>query len=519
MKITSFIFLFLYLTTQSSAQQVKNFVSSKIMGGSEDEEITSTWKLPNNDYLVFGYTTSDFLEDSTETFFVDEQSANGSCFLYCLSPSGNIKWKKIIGGTEFDQILDIIPKPNEIVCFGVTESVDLDLETNKGGWDCWVLKLDYNGNKLMSKSFGSSAGDGFEAIRSLNDSTYLACIDIGAIDEDFNKPGFVVGRNLIQFDASFNNMKHVRYLGLPEISYGQKSMFNKNGNLFSTLTKTGNGSLVAKMYKPNGDLVYSHIEYADTSNADIYQENASTNFVFIGDTIILPVSKGYFPGGNSFNKGKLEIIKIAPDGRVIKRFNTPEFTSITTEYINLNNDKLFAAGFYLNFKDSNWSLPNDNVKGFILSLDKDLNQDNTFTFDGSKKFFNKSSINFVDFDFNSLEYTFVGSSLLFEPFTDAQPKGKTDLFFAKYKAYPLGVKNAINSNHGISVYPNPFSNYLQLSVSENEVNYVEIIDLLGRVVQTGFSNKIETNNMVNGQYILRLHLKNDRVYQYKIIKE
>lgn len=81
----------------------------------------------------------------------------------------------------------------------------------------------------------------------------------------------------------------------------------------------------------------------------------------------------------------------------------------------------------------------------------------------------------------------------------------------------VGIDDMAENN--VSVYPNPVADVLNISFN-GEIRYVEVYDLVGRMVQriAGNVNQISTNEMETGIYVVRVATENG-VHVQKIVKE
>lgn len=85
-----------------------------------------------------------------------------------------------------------------------------------------------------------------------------------------------------------------------------------------------------------------------------------------------------------------------------------------------------------------------------------------------------------------------------------------------YKSYQiLGLKDITKTN--IKIYPNPAKDFINIT-SDKAVKSVEIYDVLGRLIKTDSSNKINISQLSKGNYILKIKTDSGDVIE-KIIKE
>ena len=68
-----------------------------------------------------------------------------------------------------------------------------------------------------------------------------------------------------------------------------------------------------------------------------------------------------------------------------------------------------------------------------------------------------------------------------------------------------------------SLYPNPTSNIINISASE-EVTNVKVYNTLGQEIWQGNTNKIDLSKSESGVYFAVIRLANDKIISEKIIR-
>jgi len=127
---------------------------SKTFGGSDEDEAYSIIQTKDGGYAVAGYTYS-FGNGETDMWIVK------------LDRYGNKEWSKTFGGSDYDRAYSIIQtKDGGYAVAGYTKSF------GNGGKDMWILKLDNKGNKEWSKTFGGSDEDEAKSIIQTKDGGY-----------------------------------------------------------------------------------------------------------------------------------------------------------------------------------------------------------------------------------------------------------------------------------------------------------------------------------------------------------
>lgn len=115
------------------------------------------------------------------------------CLLLKIDFDGNLIWKKGWGGNSGEFFNDIkIDKNGNIVIVGKYDSTDIDNHPLVGSYDAIVIKLDSDGEYLWSKSLNSSATEGFNTINISNDNEYIISFESRGGDAGNNFPCGVI---------------------------------------------------------------------------------------------------------------------------------------------------------------------------------------------------------------------------------------------------------------------------------------------------------------------------------------
>lgn len=127
----------------------------KTYGGINGDIAKSIVELPDSSLVFVGYSNS---------------YGNGGydAILYRVDKVGNLIWRKYFGGADWDFAYSICRTidGNLIVC-GSTYSY------GRGGSDAFLLKLDYNGNFLWNKVYGSTKDDDLKKIIETIDGGFI----------------------------------------------------------------------------------------------------------------------------------------------------------------------------------------------------------------------------------------------------------------------------------------------------------------------------------------------------------
>lgn len=84
----------------------------------------------------------------------------GEYWVIKMDAQGNKEWWDYFGGTNNDRGYDVVQTDDGgYLLAGESESDDFDITDSKGGYDFWVVKLNENGQKQWTKSYGGSQWD------------------------------------------------------------------------------------------------------------------------------------------------------------------------------------------------------------------------------------------------------------------------------------------------------------------------------------------------------------------------
>jgi hypothetical protein len=127
----------------------------KDYGGSGTDILYSILSFDDG-YLLSGVSASNISGDKTEN-----SKGGGDYWIIRTDLTGNILWQKTIGGNSADIPYKALKVSDGYVFGGVSNSsISFDkTENNRGGYDYWLVKTDFDGNVLWDKTFGGDLDD------------------------------------------------------------------------------------------------------------------------------------------------------------------------------------------------------------------------------------------------------------------------------------------------------------------------------------------------------------------------
>lgn len=163
------IILFCVNLGKLSAQQL-NIEYNHFIGADSCPTRPSNAVAVDNSVVIVGRTSCSGKGDIP----VNTATGGGAIYVLKVDEQHNIKWAKVYGGSDEDDGHDIINTvDNRFTILAVSHSADGDIPQNYGNSDIVLLKLDSNGDKIWSKSYGSPAQDIPVSVIQTSDNGYL----------------------------------------------------------------------------------------------------------------------------------------------------------------------------------------------------------------------------------------------------------------------------------------------------------------------------------------------------------
>jgi hypothetical protein len=155
-----------------------NKVWDKTLGGTGAEAPFAIAETPDGGCIVAGESTSPASGDKTENNFGGFQD----CWVIRLNNNGQKLWDKIYGGTGAEAFYSVSNTLDGGFIFGGVSNSGVSgnkTEPSRGGNDCWLVKTDANGNIQWDKTYGGDKSEEVYSIKQLGSGDYI----IGAYSE------------------------------------------------------------------------------------------------------------------------------------------------------------------------------------------------------------------------------------------------------------------------------------------------------------------------------------------------
>ena len=207
------------------------------LGGSESDVSQSILQTQNGEYVVAGITNS-VDGDVTNSFGEDD------FWVLKLNGSGELIWQKCFGGSSEDRAYSVNETSDGgYIIAGESHSIDGDVSGNHGGGDIWVIKLDSNGVKQWAHCYGGTEDEFAYSIKQVSDGGYIVAGGTMSNDGNVTTNHGSVDCWIIKLESEGNLQWQKCYGGSDEdLAYSVETTTD-GGYIFSGYTESDDGDV------------------------------------------------------------------------------------------------------------------------------------------------------------------------------------------------------------------------------------------------------------------------------------
>lgn len=509
-----FLFLFIFKSTLLAQYQIEwayNF------GGTGNEIANSVALSEDGGYVIAGYTLSNDND-------ISNNRGEEDLWIIKLDSIGNLVWEKTYGGSGRDRANAIQSTTDGgYIIAGSSESFDGDVSGNFGSRDCWVIKIDSDGNLLWENSYGSG---------SLDVANYV----IQDHNEDFVIVGIISSINpipigffdfyIVKIDPNGDIIWEKNYGGSRSEFARHIQQTDDKGYII-----TGSSSSFDKDVSNNyGNSDYWIIKIDEQGNL-IWEKNLGGSFTDRAYHGFVTNDGGFVAVGFSASKDSGDITNhFGRQDCWVTKLNTDGVLEWQKKYGGTGTDIIFSAqqnddntySFVGRSTSSDNDVTNNNGDNdiWIFKTDTQGNLINQQNFGGNK--------DDVARDFkiiNDTDYILVGESMS----NNGDVKnnyGGNDFWVIKLTEQAVSTNQSLMVAPDILISPNPSNDVFEISVDHTTNSYrnksIKVQNQLGQIVYDknlqNFSEEIDLSNYPAGVYYVTIRLG---VYKStrKIIKQ
>ena len=262
-----------------------NKIWDKTIGGTGNDILRKILPGQDGGYILFGDSRSPVGYDKSS-----EPKGLRDYWIVKVDDNGNKIWDKTYGGEQDDLLIDAVFHPDGgYLVGGVSQSpVSEDRSQSRGREDYWILRLDVNGDKLWDRTYGGSNIDFFTSMLALEDKNFiLAGYSYSGVG--YEKTEYSKGKGdcwIIKIDANGNKIWDKTYGGSGNelLSYivnlsnkdfliGSSTFSEKGGDVSdSGITTEYDYWLIRSSEVPTNSNIISGYAYIDSNENCIYDD-------------------------------------------------------------------------------------------------------------------------------------------------------------------------------------------------------------------------------------------------------
>jgi hypothetical protein len=484
--------------------QTPGIIWEKTFGGSNFDSPTSITRVNDGNYVVAGWTYSNDIDVIGNHGGID-------VWVIKIDQTGNILWKKTIGGSS-DDVAYSVASTNDggVIISGWSDSNDGDISGNHGGSDCLVLKLSSIGNIEWQKSIGGSASETGYSIFQTKDNGYILSGWSNSNDGDANGNTPVGG-------ADYWVVKLTSSGGIQwQKSYGGSG----TDWAFSTVATTDNGYIVGG--------------YSDSNDGDITNNKGSFDFWLLkidstgtkewekslgGSGIenlpsITKTTDGMFLicGTSNSNDGDISgnhgdndiwIAKFNSLGNIIwqKTLGGPGNDG-SKSIIEISNGTYVITGI-------SSTIGGDVTSNFGQTDFWVINIDSLSTIISQKSMGGTSSENAQQIIQDNTGSLVLAGETMSNDFDVTGNNGTSDFWIVKLASSISSIEENLSTSSDIAVFPNPSKNMFNISVENHLLGEpFEVFNQIGSKIFEGIihskTTQINLNHLPEGLYFLKI---------------
>jgi hypothetical protein len=206
----------------------------KFYGGGNEDFFTGIAKSSDGGFVLSGYTKSNNGD-------IESNKGDFDGWLMKVDGSGNKVWSKTYGGTGEDNLNSIVATTDGgFAALGSSKSNNGDVGANKGGWDSWIIKIDGSGSKQWVKTYGGTNDEFMTSLVSAPGGGFVTGGYSNSFNGDVSRTSGDFGGWLLKLDNNGNKTGASTYGGPGDEVLYSLSTTQDGGYLIAGTTATTN---------------------------------------------------------------------------------------------------------------------------------------------------------------------------------------------------------------------------------------------------------------------------------------
>ncbi len=256
-------------------------------GGSSLETAYSITQTTDDGYIVAGFSRSSNID-------VSANNGERDFWIIKLDTNGDLTWEQNYGGAGIDIAYDIAQTSDGgYIVAGTSQSSDQDVSSNNGGDDYWIVKLDANGDLVWEENFGGTGTDFPSDILPTSDGGYIALGQSNSSDLDVGANNGGDDCWIIKLDAD-GNLEWERNYGGSGDDYGDELLETDDGYIVAVESTSSDQDVMEN----NGESDYWIIKL-DFNGDLVWEQNFGGSGIDLVESLVPADDEGYVVAGIS----------------------------------------------------------------------------------------------------------------------------------------------------------------------------------------------------------------------------
>ncbi|WP_163379588.1 HYR domain-containing protein, partial [Cyclobacterium sp. SYSU L10401] len=273
-----------------------NKVWDRTFGAGSATFLRSVSATNDGGYLLAGHTVSNALRDKSE-----DSKGGDDYWIIKIDGDGNKVWDKTIGGigTDFLRSITTVDDGGFLLAGYSNSGASGDKsENSRGSYDYWVVKIDETGNKIWDKTFGGNRLDDLQAVTITPDGGFLlGGTSITTASGDQSEDGY--GGNdywIIKIDGNGDKIWDRTYGGNRNEKFYSINVALEGGYILAGYSESNTSGNKSQDSKGNSDYWVIKIDELGNKIWDKAYGGASSDLLFSSTNTL---DGGYLLGGYS----------------------------------------------------------------------------------------------------------------------------------------------------------------------------------------------------------------------------
>lgn len=485
-------------------------------GGTGFDYCHKTVPTSDGGYIAVGATRSANSGD------VGNNQGGSDCWILKLDADGDIEWQRTLGGSDNESALSVWQTSDGGYIVGAqTKSDDGDVSGHHGNDDYWIIKLTATGDLEWQRTYGGSANEILGSVYQTSDGGYFVCGLTGSNNGDVSGNHGLTDIWVLKLDNT-GAIEWQKTLGGSDFDYAnQASQTADGGYIISGYTRSIDGDLSFSRGESDIWIIkldeQGEVEWKNTFGGNMTDVSTSIKQTSDGGYAVIgfTLSTG---GDVTTHHGSADIwvLKLDSAGSLEWQRTFGGTQSEIGTSIQLTNDGGFILIGNSSSSDGQVSENQGSLDCWLVRLDALGDIVWQKTFGGSDDDQGFSAVQASDGGFIFCAGVYSNDGDV------SGHHGNADFWVVKLSSGITDIET-ISTADALHVFPNPASNFIRVKLDGNTpLANAQFLDISGKMIAApaiDSAGNIDVSGLANGVYLLRVTDSNGTQYTKEIVKQ